>query len=82
VVWVLPALGVLPKLQEYQQFWLLAALVAVVYLPVTFLTKPDELDHLVQYYVMARPLGWWGPIRREAIKRGLMTAGEATKTRS
>jgi SSS family solute:Na+ symporter len=46
---------------------------------VMFLTKPDEMDHLVQYYVMARPLGWWGPIRREAIKRGLMTAGEATR---
>jgi Na+/proline symporter len=77
VVWVLPAYGVIPKLPEYQQFWLLAALVAVVYLPVTLLTRPDEMAHLVQYYVMARPLGWWGPVRREAIRHGLITPEEA-----
>jgi hypothetical protein len=47
--------------------------VGFVYLPVTYLTKPDNRDHLVRYYVMARPLGWWGPIRREAIRRGLIT---------
>lgn len=74
---VMIACGVIPKLPEYQQFWLLAALVGVVYLPVTLLTKPDDMEHLVQYYVMARPLGWWGPVRREALQRGLITAGEA-----
>lgn len=74
VVWVLPALGVIPRLPEYQQFWLLALLVGVVYLPVTFLTKPDDMDHLVKYYVMARPWGWWGPVRREAMRRGLIPA--------
>jgi Na+/proline symporter len=79
VVWVLPAVGVLPKLQEYQQFWLLAVLVAVVYVPVMFLTRPDDMEHLIRYYVMARPLGWWGPVRREAIRRGLMIAGQTTK---
>jgi Na+/proline symporter len=83
VVWVLPALGVIPKLPDYQQFWLLAFLVGLVYLPVTFLTKPDDMEHLVQYYVMARPLGWWGPVRREAIRRGLITVetcpGKAVK---
>jgi Na+/proline symporter len=74
VVLVLPGLGVLPKLPDYQQFWLLALMVGVVYLPVTFLTKPDDMEHLVRYYVMARPLGFWGPVRREAIKRGLIKA--------
>ncbi len=73
VVWVLPALGVLPELPNWANFWLLAALVALVYVPVTFLTEPDDRDHLVRYYVMARPLGWWGPIRAEAIRRGLIT---------
>ena len=74
MVLVLPGLGVLPKLPDYQQFWLLALMVGVVYLPVTFLTKPDDMEHLVRYYVMARPLGFWGPVRREAIKRGLIKA--------
>jgi hypothetical protein len=72
VVWVLPAVGVMPELPDYQQFWLLAVLVAVVYVPIMFLTKPDDMDHLVKYYVMARPCGFWGPVRREAIRRGLI----------
>jgi Na+/proline symporter len=73
VVWVLPELGVLPELPNWANFWLLAGLVSLVYLPVTFLTAPDDRDHLVRYYVMARPLGWWGPVREEAIRRGLIT---------
>jgi hypothetical protein len=75
VVWVLPALGVIPKLPDYHQFWMLAVLVAVVYLPIVFLTKADDMDHLVRYYVMARPFGFWGPVRRLAIERGLIEVG-------
>jgi hypothetical protein len=72
VVWVLPAFGVLPKLPDYLQFWLLMALGALVFLPATLLTRPEEKDRLVRYYVMTRPLGWWGPIHREAVRRGLI----------
>ncbi|AEN74140.1 sodium:solute symporter family protein [Rhodothermus marinus] len=73
VVWVLPAFGVLPPLADYEQFWLLMVLGALVYIPVTLLTPPEDMDHLVKYYVMARPIGWWGPVRREAERRGLLT---------
>jgi SSS family solute:Na+ symporter len=45
---------------------------ALIYLPITFLSKPDDLDNLVRYYVMSRPIGFWGPVKREAIKRGLL----------
>jgi Na+/proline symporter len=72
VVWILPEFGVIPELLDYQQFWLLMVLGALVFLPVTYLTKPEPMDHLVKYYIMSRPLGWWGPVRREAIKRGLL----------
>ena len=75
VVWVLPAFGVLPHLKDYQQFWLLMLLGAVVFIPVTFLTKPEEMDRLVKFYVMSRPVGWWGPVKREAIRRGLIEGG-------
>jgi len=37
-----------------------------------FLTKPENMDHLVAYYVMSRPIGFWGPVRAEAIKQGLI----------
>jgi Na+/proline symporter len=72
VVFVLPALGVLPQLPPWLNFWLLAGLVGVVYFPVCFLTRPDDMDHLVRYYVQARPAGFWGPVRREALRRGLI----------
>ncbi len=72
VVWVLPAFGVIPALQDYQQFWLLMVLGALIYVPVTFLTKPEDMKHLVKYYAMSRPIGWWGPVRREAEKLGLL----------
>ncbi|MCP4573512.1 MAG: Na+:solute symporter [bacterium] len=72
VVWVLPAFGVLPELPDYLQFWLLMALGAAVFVPVTLLTKPEPMDHLVRYYVMTRPVGNWGPVHREAVRRGLI----------
>lgn len=79
VVFVLPALGVLPPLPDWANFWLLAVLVGVVYFPVCFLTKPDDMDHLVDYYVQARPAGFWGPVKREAIRRGRIPATESHK---
>jgi hypothetical protein len=72
VVWVLPAYGVIPQLQDHEQFWTLMALGAVVFLPATLLTPAEPLDRLVRYYVMTRPLGWWGPVHREAVRRGLI----------
>ena len=72
VVWILPHYGLIPEMPDYLQFWALMALGTVIFLPVTYLTPPDDMDHLVKYYVMARPLGWWGPVRQAAIERGLL----------
>ncbi|MGD2136238.1 MAG: hypothetical protein PVF27_08760, partial [Gemmatimonadales bacterium] len=72
VVWVLPAFGIFPALPDYAQFWLLMALGAAVFLPATLLTRPEPMEHLVTYYVMTRPIGWWGPVHREAVRRGLI----------
>jgi len=63
---------VIPHLRDYQQFWLLMFLGAIVFIPVTLLTKAESMDHLVKFYVMSRPVGWWGPVRREAERRGLL----------
>lgn len=76
VVWILPAFGVFPPLPDYLQFWLLMALGAAVFFPTTLLTKPEEMDHLVRYYLQTRPLGWWGPVHREAVRRGLIVESE------
>jgi Na+/proline symporter len=72
VVWILPAFGLISKLPDHLQFWLLMALGAVVFVPVTLRTRPEPMDRLVRYYVMTRPIGWWGPVHREAVRRGLI----------
>jgi len=72
VVWILPAFGIIPELPDYLQFWILMVLTALVYIPVTLLTKPEDMEHLVKYYVMTRPIGWWKPVENEARKRGLI----------
>jgi SSS family solute:Na+ symporter len=77
VVWILPAYDILPNLPDYIQFWLLVVLVAFIYIPVTLLTKADDMDRLVKVYVQTRPIGFWGPVRNEAKRRGLLKAIEA-----
>lgn len=78
IAWILPALGVIPKdIPDYIQFWVLLGISAVIYLPVTLLTKPEDMGHLVKFYVMNKPYGFWGPVRREAIRRGLLTNDSA-----
>ncbi len=72
VVWVLPAYDVIPVLQDYQQFWVLLGLGMLIYVPVTFLTPPDDMSRLAKYYAMTRPIGWWGPVHREAVRLGLI----------
>ena len=72
VVWVLPAFKLIPALPDYVQFWILMGLGALIYIPVMYLTPPEEMTSLVRYYVMSRPIGWWGPVRAEAERLGLM----------
>jgi SSS family solute:Na+ symporter len=33
---------------------------------VSLLTRPDPMDKLVEFYRRSRPMGWWGPVAREA----------------
>ena len=72
IVWILPSFGIIPDLPDYLQFWTLIFLNALVYLPITYLTKPENMDHLVEYYVMCRPIGFWKPVKNEAIRKGLI----------
>ena len=74
VVWVLPENKLIPVLPDYLKFWIMMVLGALIYFPITFLTKPEDMDRLVKYYVMSRPYGWWKPVHREAVRRGLLPA--------
>ncbi len=35
-----------------------------------FVTKPTDMDVLVQFYSRIRPFGFWRPVRLEAVRRG------------
>jgi len=72
VVWILPEFNIIPEMPDHIKFWIMMISGALIYIPITFLTKPENMDRLVKYYVMSRPLGWWKPVREEAIKRGLI----------
>lgn len=47
-----------------------------VTLLIGFLTRPPDMDTLVAFYARIRPFGIWGPVRREAVQRGLVPAGD------
>jgi len=47
---------------------------------ITFLTKPADLETLVPFYAKVRPFGAWGPVRREAVRRGLVPARDPMPT--
>lgn len=41
-----------------------------------WITPPPEMDILVKFYSRVRPFGFWGPVKREAVKRGLVAEND------
>jgi Na+/proline symporter len=46
----------------------------------TYLMRPADMETLVRFYVKVRPFGLWGPVRREAVRRGLIPAKDPMPT--
>jgi len=46
----------------------------------TVLMRPADMETLVRFYVKVRPFGLWGPVRREAVRRGLIPAKDPMPT--
>jgi solute:Na+ symporter, SSS family len=44
---------------------------------ITFVTPPSDMETLVRFYAKVRPFGVWGPVRREAVRRGLVPAEDS-----
>jgi len=42
------------------------ALTCLLWIMVALVTRPDPEEKLVDFYKRARPMGWWGPIARQA----------------
>jgi hypothetical protein len=41
-----------------------------------WLNRPTDMDVLVKFYAKVRPFGFWGPVRAEAVRRGLVPASD------
>lgn len=67
------ALLVVPKIKTGEwysiQVLLTIACCTVVWVAVTFLTKPIDQEVLLKFYKRVRPPGWWGPVAVEARRR-------------
>jgi solute:Na+ symporter, SSS family len=48
----------------------------VITLVLGFVMPPAAMDVLVAFYSKVRPFGVWGPVRREAERRGLVPVGD------
>ena len=44
-----------------------------------FMNKPPEMDVLVKFFAHVKPFGFWGPVRKAAIEKGLMKQGDKTR---
>ncbi len=42
------------------------AATALLWIAVALLTPPEPEEKLIEFYLRARPMGWWGPIARKA----------------
>lgn len=54
-----------PVLTEWHAILIAIGLTAILWLTVTLLTPPQDRQVLKDFYLRARPLGFWGPVRRD-----------------
>ncbi len=68
---------VIMDLPVQQRFMIIVPFSIVVWVTVTFLTKPVPREHLKKFYEKVRPGGIWGPVTQELphIKRGILGWG-------
>ena len=76
VVLVLSRVVALPHLPAYAALALDVGLCFVTTIVAAALTKPADMEVLVKFYSRVRPWGVWGPVRREAVRRGLVPAND------
>jgi SSS family solute:Na+ symporter len=73
-VLILSRLAAFPHLPAYASLAVDVGLCLLTTLAISAATRPTDLDVLVRFYARVRPFGFWGPVRREAVRRGLVPA--------
>lgn len=64
----------------WQGFLLLFGLGAFVIITVTYVTPPERIETLREFYARCRPPGWWGPIVKELSPETRRTVRQETMT--
>jgi solute:Na+ symporter, SSS family len=70
-------------LNDLPLYWAILFLMGASFLVtvvITLVTTPSDMETLVRFYAKVRPFGIWGPVRREAIRRGLVPAKDSEPT--
>jgi solute:Na+ symporter, SSS family len=65
IVYAILKFGIDPAAAAAQypnSYFITIGVTTIVWLLVTFLTKPEPMDHLVRYHRQVRPGGWWAPV--------------------
>jgi SSS family solute:Na+ symporter len=77
VVAILARLLLFPGFAASKALGVDVGLCLVITLAVAALTRPTDIEVLVRFYSRVRPWGIWGPVRREAVRRGLVPAKDS-----
>ena len=53
------------SLQVHHKLLIIVPSAVISWIAITFLTKPEPIDHLKLFYERVQPGGWWGPITKD-----------------
>lgn len=74
---LVPSFSDLHRYPFWEGFVILFVLGWACILVATLVTRPEPLEVLQKFYLTARPIGFWGPVRRSlAARQGYSIAGE------
>jgi Na+/proline symporter len=63
------------ELQMHHKLLIIVPIAIIVWLTVTFITKPEKISTLTEFYKRVQPGGWWKPIAKDIPR----TKGSVTK---
>jgi hypothetical protein len=76
---LVPAFSNLDRFPFWMGFGILFGLGWIAILAVTLLTPPEPMTKLKSFYLAARPIGWWAPVRRALEGSGETVAPTAIR---
>ncbi len=76
---LIPAFSNLERFPFWMGFAVLFVLGWIVILAATLLTRPESSEVLRRFYLLAKPIGWWGPVRRDLSEEDRAAARQETR---